>query len=554
MDLFNNHKTSLLQKKWSIQINETLPLADLTRNINHLRGTAEPPLLRTLMPDPDTIPGLRKSLARLLSGLKNNEKIGIFGDYDVDGAASTALIFHYLKAIDHPIKNFIIPCRINEGYGPKNNHFDIFAEQGVSLVLMVDCGTAAHDVLLYAKTLHIDVIVLDHHTPPQDAPLPSFCVNPHLSKDPALHMLCAAGVCFLFLVALQRALRKRKQYRKLPDLLTYLGIVSLATVCDVVPMQGLNRALVTHGLQNLTHPQFPGMLALTEMFPNLTESSMGFTAGPLLNAGSRMGHHRLAAELLTSETLEQAHLIAQQLSDLNHQRKESTENALITAYHLAAHQENQNFILLSHPDWSPGIIGLLAARIADRYYKPTLVIAEKHPVSKGACRNPIPSFYIAHILHKSVQENIALSGGGHQAAAGFSIEPKNIPTLKNFLTHHTPSPQNDPILNITTTLPLHTSLETINESMQSLRPFGHKNRAPLFLVKNTSCHSIKNTGKKHISFSIVYHNLVFSCTAFGNPESPLIQAIKSHTTLHFAVSLNQYKQFFSLIIEDAMVP
>ncbi len=544
-----NNSISIRNKIWQILLPEPLAAPAISKALHKIRQIpSPPPLMRDLMPDPLTIPGMEKSIARMIHAIANQETIGIFGDYDVDGASSIALIWHYLQKIKCPANIFIIPCRLTEGYGPKNKHFDRFKERNVSLVLMVDCGTASVETIAYAKThCQIDVIVLDHHTPPSTS-LPEFCVNPHQDQGSSLLMLCAAGVCFLFLVALQRELKKLRESADFPNLMYFTGFVALATICDIVPITGLNRAFVLQGLNHFSG-HFIGLTLLAEMFPGFSETSIGFTMGPLLNAGSRMGQHTLATQLLTTDSTLVAKEIAATLTTLNQERKNSVREALNNV-HSQTNKESLHIVVESK-SWTPGITGLIASQIADKLHAPTFAISTQISPAKGAARNPIESIHLAHILQKAKAQNILIDGGGHKAAAGFTISHEKIPAFQDFLEQSAPYTKRKATLTIDGVLP-EDSLPNIYEHLLSLQPFGHLNSYPTFLVPNILNRTIKSRSNKHISFFVQHFQSTIPCITFAPPDAPIYKLIESNIPLHAAATFNIFQGSISLLIEDAL--
>ncbi|MCY4414088.1 MAG: single-stranded-DNA-specific exonuclease RecJ [Alphaproteobacteria bacterium] len=547
-------KLSALNKNWkllheSVITNSKTLLQTLLTNRSIPQKQANSfitPLMRDVMPDPSTIPNMQGAVKRAILAFKNKESLAIFGDYDVDGATSSSLLFHYLYAlgITAPIT---IPDRINEGYGPKNTHIDNFAKASVSLLFMVDCGTASNSVIAYAQTKGIDIIILDHHTPSEHDIIPPLCVNPLLDKKCNLHFLCAAGVTFMFLVALQRELRSLS-LGNLPDLRSFLDLVAIGTICDIVPLTHLNRAFVKHGLTLLHQSRFPGVKALAIQTSTVSEDDVGFRMGPALNAGSRMGKSNCAATLLSLTSEETANTLATTLIECNNERKNALANAMDIALYEAQKQKDHKGVVLHNDEWSPGIIGLIAARIADQLHKPTWVIAVQGDTAKGAARSPAPSLHLAHHIQKAVQQNLILNGGGHKAAAGFTIETTNIASFKDWVEQTLPKETYHPTLILDAPLP-HIDLPSVWDTLAKLRPFGHCNSEPIFFAYLTNITVLKE-GPRHISFTGKHEQSSINCIAFGDENSALRATINQSSSLFVACSLNYFNKKFSLRIND----
>ena len=481
------------------------------------------------------------------NALEHNHAFGILADYDVDGATSTALLYHYLRALNHT-PFVVIPHRITEGYGPKIQHIDAALKHGVHTLFMLDCGTAATDVIAHAHKHKITVIVLDHHTPAHQDTVPPLCVNPMLGHA-HLHTLCAAGVTFMFLVALQRALRST--YTDLPDLHTFLDLVAIGTICDVVPLVGLNRVFVQRGLALLKTSRFPGVQALVQASGASTEDDVGFRIGPTLNAGSRMGERDTAARLLMCSNPHEAHILCQTLTNTNQERKKLLHSCMQEAYDLAKSTSHHQHIVLHNPSWSPGVLGLIAARISDHYHKPTWVITTTMEPAKGAARSPVDDVHLAQAVHLACKDGLLHAGGGHKAAAGFTIDPKNIEAFQAFLDKHIPYTPQPPTLAIDGPLPS-TNLVLLNQLLQPLRPFGHHNAAPCFIAQHVTNITPYKSGERHSIFQALYQGKPLRLVRFAEETCPVRQYLENATTAHIAGFLNISEGFSSFLVCDAL--
>jgi single-stranded-DNA-specific exonuclease len=398
------------------------------------------PSLRQLLPDPASLQDMELAAMRFARAITARAPIGIFGDYDVDGAASVALIQRFLRAHGQTAAAYI-PDRLSEGYGPTPASLAGLAEEGARLIITVDCGTAASAAIESANRCGAEVIVVDHHQADEELP-PAFAVlNPNRQDDlSGQGHLAAAGVVFLFLVATTRVLRRDGFYRTgtEPDLLGLLDLVALATVCDVVPLKGVNRALVAKGLQVLRLRHNAGLRALAdsariESAP--TCYTLGFILGPRINAGGRVGASGLGAKLLACDDESEARAIAAKLEALNTERKGIEERMLGEAFVAAerALDARRPFIWLGADGWHKGLLGLVAGRIAERFNLPTFVTAwEPDGQGTGSARS-IATVDLGRVVRDAVNGGLLATGGGHAMAAGFKLDRRKEDDVLAFL-------------------------------------------------------------------------------------------------------------------------
>ena len=384
------------------------------------------PRLKTLLPDPGHLKDMDRAVTRVATALDKGERIAVFGDYDVDGSTSAALLSDFLSALGS-IPRIYIPDRMKEGYGPSPFAMRALHVEGASLVITVDCGSAATAAIEEAGSLGLDVVVLDHHRV-EVAPRASAHVNPNQPDDTSgLGHLCAAGVTFLFLVALNRHLRETKFYEMRailePDLRLFLDLVGLATVCDVVPLKGVNRAFVRVGLSQLSQLSRPGLAALAGVAgvkAPFTPYHLGFVFGPRINAGGRVGRSSLGVDLLTTREAGKAEEFAG-LLDLHNKERQAIEKAILEeAIAMAAAQANAPFLLVAGDGWHPGVVGIVAGRLKERFAKPAFVAGFEGGMGRGSARS-IPGIDIGGIIRSAAEAGLIEYGGGHAMAAGFSL-------------------------------------------------------------------------------------------------------------------------------------
>jgi len=396
------------------------------------------PRLKNLLPDPNLLKDMDRAVARVAEALEKSERIAVFGDYDVDGSTSAALLSDFLSALGTPPRIYI-PDRMKEGYGPSPFAMQALAAEGMHLVITVDCGSAATAAMEEAAHLNMSVVVLDHHK--VDAPPPVAAhVNPNQPGDTSgLGHLCAAGVSFLFLVALNRHLRETNFYETRgiaePDLRLFLDLVGLATICDVVPLKDVNRAFVRFGLGQISTHSRPGLAALAGVAGAkgpFTPYHLGFVFGPRINAGGRVGRSSLGVDLLTARDDTQAHEFAAQL-DLHNKERQAIEKLILEeATAMAATQANAPFVLVAGDGWHPGVVGIVASRLKERFGKPAFVAGFEGGMGRGSARS-MPGIEIGGIIRAAGEAGVIEYGGGHAMAAGFSLTTAQLDGFRKFV-------------------------------------------------------------------------------------------------------------------------
>jgi single-stranded-DNA-specific exonuclease len=402
------------------------------------------PRLRDLLPDPSCLTDMDKAAERLALAVERDEKIAVFGDYDVDGATSSAVLSRYFGALGKQLRVYI-PDRQKEGYGPNIDAFRQLQDEGHKLIVTVDCGTMAHKTLGAAHVAGIDVIVADHHQTGGGLPTCFALVNPRRADDTSgLGHLAAVGVTFLLVIAVNRALRRSGYFdtRDEPDVLGLLDMVALGTVCDVVPLQGLNRALVRQGLTVAAQTSNEGIRALARVSRAAAQMGtyeFGFQLGPRLNAGGRVGEASLGVRLLSTESSEEASGFAMRLDDLNTERRAIEAGVLSEAMHdaenkIAAHNASPPYFLTAREGWHPGVIGIVAGRIKDKFHRPSFVIAlDETGLGKGSARS-ISGIDVGRLIAGAVDRGLIEAGGGHAMAAGLTLRADQMAGFEAYLT------------------------------------------------------------------------------------------------------------------------
>ena len=528
------------------------------------------PSIKNFLPNPNTLLDMEKSSLRTLKAISNKEKIGVFGDYDVDGATSTALLGRYFDELKLNYEIYI-PDRKTEGYGPSIKAFKQLIDNNVKIIFTVDCGTLSFEAIDYAKKMNIDVIVLDHHQSEINLPNAYSVINPNRIDDKSnLQYLCAAGVAFMFLVSINKHLRLNDWFNKNlieePNLINYLDLVSLGTVCDVVPLIGLNRAIVKQGLKILKAKKNLGLKTLLDICKievNPSIYHLGYILGPRINAGGRVGKCSHGANLLLNSDPKEVYRLATELNQYNNERK-MLEKDLVEKI-LVKSQVNLKdpVLILEGKNWHEGIIGIVAARLKDKFNKPTIIISINGNVGKASARSII-GFDIGSAIIAATQEKILLKGGGHKMAGGFSINISNIEKFKQFIFRkfkkiNESLSEKKPLFLDSKIAPSAVNLE-FYDKVNVLSPFGSGNPEPKFIVEDLKPMNSKIVGDKHIkSVLIGPEGTSLKTIAFNATDSELGAYLlkKNNKTFNIAgkLSLNEWKgqKNVEFIIDDISV-
>ena len=466
------------------------------------------PLIKNIMPNQYTLKDMDIAIDRTIKAINNKEKIGIFGDYDVDGATSTAILGKFFEALKIPFEIYI-PDRKNEGFGPNEIGFSKIIKLGVKLIFTVDCGTLSFKPIEFANTKNIDVIVIDHHQSEIKLPAAHAIVNPNRFDDRSeLNYLCAAGVCFMFLVALNKKLRDQQWFSnnsiREPELMNILDLVSLGTVCDVVPLVGLNRAIVHQGLKIIKKKNNLGLKTLIEVCnieSNITAHDLGYILGPRINAGGRVGKSTHGANLLLNGNAKSAFKLAVDLNTHNKERQILETELLNKILNIDYANIKDPVIVLHGENWHEGIIGIIASRIKEKFNKPTIIISVNGNIGKGSGRS-VNGFDLGSTVLGAVQSQLLTKGGGHKMAAGFTINMNKIEEFKEFVFRKFKSIN----INLEEKKNYYFDAEiapsAVNidfyKKINLLAPFGSGNSEPRFTIRDVKLINSKIVGEKHI--------------------------------------------------------
>lgn len=510
------------------------------------------PTIRSLMPDPYKLTDCERAAKRIAAAIRDGEPVAIFGDYDVDGAASSALMYRFLTHFG--VKAHIyIPDRIFEGYGPNPTAINQLIDNGANLIVTVDCGSTSHEALAAAADRNIDVVVIDHHQVTHELPPCHSLVNPNREDDlSGLGHLCAAGVVFMVLVATLRLLREAGDKRILAiDLLQWLDIVALATVCDVVPLKGLNRAYVVKGLVAARHQSNAGLAALFRkagLAGPVTPYHFGFLIGPRINAGGRIGDAALGSRLLTLDDAVEAEAIAQRLDELNRERQAMEAIMLqeAEAESLAEYGDGEgaSVIVTAHEKWHPGIVGLIAARLKERFKRPAFAIAFD-PSGRGTgSGRSINGFDMGRMVRAAVDEGLLVKGGGHAMAAGLTVERSKLGLLRAFFTEKAQKTVSALVANETLKIDgaIAASGATIEliDRLETAGPYGSGHSQPVFAVPAHRVRDSRLVGERHVKVTLeAMDGARLDGIAFRAAETPLGNLLLNSrgANLHVAGSL-----------------
>ncbi len=528
------------------------------------------PTLRDQLPDPSSLLGMDQAVERIVRAVTDGEEIAVFADYDVDGATSAALLTRFFGALGRTLTVYV-PDRVAEGYGPNSPALRGLYDRGVRVVITVDCGTTAHEPLADAAALGLDVIVVDHHVAESALPEAVAVINPNRLDETSEHgQLAAVGVAFLLVVALNRALRDAGWYghgHAEPALMSWLDLVALGTVCDVAPLAGVNRALVAQGLKVMARRGNVGIRALADVAgldERPTAYHAGFVFGPRVNAGGRVGEPGLGARLLAIDDPAEAKVLAQRLDDYNRERREIEASVLEDAIAEAGDQARagEPMVFVARAGWHPGVIGIVASRLRERFSLPACVVALDDGIGKGSGRADAP-VSLGPAVIAARQAGLLVNGGGHARAAGFTVEASGVDELRTFLSEHitrqldgrsaSPAYQIDGAL-----APPGATIELV-ELLDGVGPFGAGNPRPRFVFPAVRIVKADIVGSDHVRCVVAPQSSGerLSAMAFRSADTDLGKALlgTAGVAIHVAgyLEINTWRgsRTARLVIEDA---
>ena len=506
----NSCEVEKLSKKFSIDEFFANILVSREVNSENYKDFNEPKL-KNILPNPSSIKDVDDSTKLIVEFIIKGKKIGLFGDYDVDGASSTALFGSFFKNLGVPFE-YHIPDRIKEGYGPNIQAIEKLFDNGCELIITLDCGTTSNKVIEHCLTKGIKIIVIDHHQQIDELPN-CLVVNPNrIDDDSKLNNLAAVGVTFLLLVSVNRCLKLKNFYKNLsqPNLIKFLDLVALGTICDIVQLDILNRALVIQGIKVINETLNLGiksLLSSSNLYSDIDEYHLGYIIGPKINAGGRVGNAKRGVELLLSNDISYSKFISDELSDLNIKRQKIEKNVEDLA--TIKVDKTENILCVHNEGWHPGVIGIVASRLTDKFSKPSIVISENDQICKGSARS-IGDFNIGDLISEAVQNGILESGGGHKMAGGLSIQKSKIKEFKDFIKNKTSKIKLIKKKYFDAYITINIIDFSFYNKLQKLSPFGPKNRKPRFCFAKCFIKYPKLVGNNHVScfLSDIYGNVV----------------------------------------------
>lgn len=577
-ELHSQNDSIVMMLMQRLNISELLARMLYNRNVRSI-ADAEVflnPMIKNLLPNPQKMLDMEKAIARVMRALNDEEKITVFADYDVDGATSGALLYKFFDSIGQSVDVYV-PNRFSEGYGPNNNAFDKIKYSGTSLVIIVDCGSVAFDPLNYAKKIGLDVIVIDHHVSDVVLPETVALLNPNRYDETfEPKTIAAVAVTFLFLVALRSAMRQHGWFNDEiaePNLMDFLDVVALGTVCDLMPLIPLNRAFIKHGLKLIRRGSNHGITALMEASKircKIQSHHLGYTVGPRINAGGRIDDSSLGFRLLASKTKSEAIAVASSLEELNAERKTLEALTLEDAVRNVNKNRLSNVVISVGIGWHQGVLGIIASRLKEDYHKPTFVMTldEKTRIAKGSVRS-IHGVDAAAIIQNAKDAGIIVEGGGHPMAGGFSVHESKI---NDFCDHIERSVTemlnkgNDLLaeakkIMVDGVISVAGVRYELFEEILKLEPFGVNNPKPYFIIENVVIRNISySKGICFITIGDVFEmNNILKCLCFIGSSNNVLDFLSknnSNTVIKVLGTLqsnNLYEGQINFVIDDICI-
>ena len=589
MDAVLGVERSVSGRRWRSRLDDTraadrlaqqLDLPELVGRVLAARGVTPEtaadflaPSLRTLLPDPSRLAGMDAAVARLARAVEGGETVVVFGDYDVDGATSTAVLLRYLRRVGCDARAYI-PDRISEGYGPNAPALLKLREEGAAVVVTVDCGVSAFEPLARAAAAGLDVIVVDHHVAEPRLPEAVAVVNPNRLDDASgCGQLAAVGVAFLLVVGLNRALRAAGRFadradggRAEPDLKQLLDLVALGTICDMVPLTGVNRALAAQGLKVLAGRGNVGLAALADV-ARVDERPGAYHAayilGPRVNAGGRVGKSDLGARLLATDDADEAAALALRLDAFNTERR--AIEAAVEAAALAQVEDSVGdpgpLTVAAGEGWHPGVVGIVASRLVERFRRPALVIAVADGIGRGSGRS-VPGVDLGAAVIAARQAGLLVNGGGHPAAAGLTVAADGIAALDEFLAGRLADAVARhglrPSLGIDGALAVGAATADLVAHLARVGPFGTGNAEPRFAMAGSRIVRADVVGERHVRCVLADDGGGrLNAIAFRSTGGPLGQALLEargrplHVAGHLRADTWRGRDRVQLLIDDA---
>lgn len=532
------------------------------------------PTLKALFPDPSSFTDMDRAAEVIVEALRTNKPSLVFADYDVDGASSAAQLVRWFRAMGAELPIYV-PDREKEGYGPSPAAFDRIKASGAQLVITVDCGAAAYDAIAHAVSIGLEVVVIDHHLMREDPPACSAVVNPNRPGDQSGQgILAAAGVTFVLLAALNREAKKQGLFegREAPDIRRWLDLAAMGAVCDVTSLTGFNRAIAAQGFKVMSGWRNPGLKALMDTAQSRGPGNVfaaGFILGPRINAGGRIGRSDLGARLLSTDDPEEARAIAEELDALNVQRKDIEREVTDAAIRMV--EQSSNFdpdaavVVAAGEGWRPGVVGIVAGRLRERWRKPVVVIGldPEGDIGKGSGRSQ-PGVNLGKAVQEAWEQGLLISGGGHAMAAGLSIRPRDVPEFRAFLDQRLRAEQTEAALidavEIDALVTPGGADRALWQAFERLAPYGPGAPEPLFAMAGVRVMGAQALNGGHVRCQLAGDDGTrIKAISWRSADTPLGQKLlASDSAIHVVGRLKaddwNGRQGVQLEIEDAADP
>jgi len=553
------HLSSLLNKKWKLidydernasYLSQKFELPLIVGKLLSIRKIKEEnidfflnPNINQHVPNPSKIKDMSLATERVVEAIKKNQKIGIIADYDVDGSTSASILYKFLKNYNSSII-LKIPNRLVDGYGPNLKLMREMQLQNIDLLFTLDCGTTSNNIIDNEEFQKIDVIVIDHHLSKFELPRVHSIINPNRFDDKSDYkQMAAVGVTFLFLMSLRKELRNHNLFnnKKEPNLLSYLDLVALGTVCDVVELKQFNRLFVLKGLELIHKRYHKGISKLIDNSKiNSPPSSqdLGYIVGPQINAASRIDDSTLASKLLITNDTEQIEIISRKLYLFNEKRKLIESQILEKATKQAEIKQNSKYILVYGENWHQGVLGIVASKLLNIYNKPVIVLSFLNTFGVGSARS-IDGVDLGSIILNAKIKGLIIEGGGHAMAAGLKLNYKDLENFKNYLDESFKLYEQhvfEKIINFDLIISVNDLNLNLLDSLEKLQPYGKGNPEPYFIISDLKIDSIKILKNKHI--------LIFFENDLGNKIKGICFNSKGTIVGDYLEKFNQYKFYF----------
>jgi len=553
------HLSSLLNKKWKLidydernasYLSQKFELPLIVGKLLSIRKIKEEnidfflnPNINQHIPNPSKIKDMTLATERVVEAIKKNQKIGIIADYDVDGSTSASILYKFLKNYNSSII-LKIPNRLVDGYGPNLKLMREMQLQNIDLLFTLDCGTTSNNIIDNEEFKKIDVIVIDHHLSKFELPRVHSIINPNRFDDKSDYkQMAAVGVTFLFLMSLRKELRNHNLFnnKKEPNLLSYLDLVALGTVCDVVELKQFNRLFVLKGLELIHKRYHKGISKLidnSKINSSPSSQDLGYIVGPQINAASRIDDSTLASKLLITNDTEQIEIISRKLYLFNEKRKLIESQILEKATKQAEIQQNSKYILVYGENWHHGVLGIVASKLLDIFNKPVIVLSFLNTFGVGSARS-IDGVDLGSIILNAKIKGLIIEGGGHAMAAGLKLNYKDLENFKNYLDESFKLYEQhvfEKIINFDLIISVNDLNLNLLDSLEKLQPYGKGNPEPYFIISDLKIDSIKILKNKHI--------LIFFENDLGNKIKGICFNSKGTIVGDYLEKFNQYKFYF----------